>query len=121
VTEVEQLTTKQIVQRTFDAIDQIKSGLESRDQAKASAAKPEYTESDALKRCVIALAAIPGNSSSSYSYKSEHAESVRRVLRYLADRFGVSLVEMREQPCARLHLEEASQQALIDALRNPQL
>ena len=82
-------------------------------------------EARAVSACVRALNPLTeSNRSSSYgfqTYSGSHVEQLKvaRVLRYLAERYGVSLVEVRTEvkDCERPHLEDASEGQLIQALK----
>jgi hypothetical protein len=80
-------------------------------------------EAKAVAECVRALRPIAPrkDARTSYTYTSPQAdaEKVGRVLRYLAERYGVRLVEVRQEPmpCDRPHLENASEGELVQALR----
>lgn len=80
-------------------------------------------EARAIGRCVDALDRIKPQSRTGYSYDPVSARAadsaVGRVLHYLAERYGVPLVEVRTEvkDCDRPHLEDASEGQLTDALK----
>lgn len=61
-------------------------------------------EARAIDRCVDALTPLKPERGS-YSYGQETPGQIERVLRYLAGRFGVSLIEVAWRDCDREHLD----------------
>lgn len=73
----------------------------------------------ALSGCIRALDAIPApRARNSWDQNNgPDATEVAHVLRHLIHRYGVDLIERRTEPCARPHLEDATDTELIAQLR----
>jgi len=91
---------------------------------------PAVPEADALAGCIRALEALQEtqrNTRTSYStnnaYQLNYSDSgpryindVERILRTLAARYGVPLIEVRIEPCSRRHLDEINPDQIMSAL-----
>lgn len=80
-------------------------------------------EADALARCVRALDALPHVRDTNGTYSgSLHPDqgTIRRLLRTLADKYGVPLIEttVEVRDCQRAHLDQVDSMALLAALGN---
>jgi hypothetical protein len=78
-------------------------------------------EASALASCVRALEPLKERAQYSSSTASPDRPTIERVLRSLAGRYGINLVEIHNtaQPCERRHLDEASEGELMQAIRYP--
>ena len=77
-------------------------------------------EARAIAKCVAALDPIqPQRGSSGYPLAMSDSSVIARTLHYLAERYGVPLVQKQYDtvPCDRPHLEDASEGQLVEALR----
>jgi hypothetical protein len=81
-------------------------------------------EAETLAKCIRAFDVLSTSRSGVstsyglYERRGPSATDVGRVLRLLADKYGVDLVESVTAPCDRPHLDDASESALVGALRN---
>ena len=94
--------------------------LQAQVQAKEDAWQRLDREARAIHACVNALSQlVPQQRSHSYTLSTSSDPNVARVLRHLADRFGVQLVTERvvTQPCDRRHLDEATDDEVLARLR----
>lgn len=115
------------VEQIADVASDLRADLERRlRQAEVTA------EATALARCIEALQALSDlerRSSASYadvgytrtlvsgSFASVQWGPGERILRFLADRFGVNLFEIHDVQCTRRHVEDVSADELLAALR----
>lgn len=85
-------------------------------------------EATALAQCIRAIDAMQNTSRSSssanvgyasYGYSGDYPRqqsTVERLLRSLAAKYDVPLVEVRTEPCSRRHLDEISPDRIMQAL-----
>lgn len=85
-------------------------------------------EADALAACIRALDALTESTKnngygSSYSLGYTSGDSYRsqtaseRVLRSLAAKYSVPLIEIRTEPCSKFHVENPDEERVLSALR----
>lgn len=80
------------------------------------AARELDAESKAIDLCVKALGPLSPSRSGNLTLGAYRGtDGVARVLRYLAQRFGVSLIEV--EPCERVHVDELGLVDLGDLVR----
>lgn len=110
-------TKAQILEQLFEAQTTI-TDLER----KIPNAPRQVPEAEALARCIRALddfLSQSRNSSNSYSYpRNENGSAVERILRSLAGKYSINLVQVEHRDCDRRHIDEANEQELVWALRN---
>lgn len=75
---------------------------------------------DALAGCIRALEPLTRESSrSGYGYdRSPKFPELENVLRHLTERYGVDLTVRTVEPCNRPHVDDATDELLIHALRS---
>lgn len=122
-------TARELTERIAEGVASLVKDAETKNAAKTTTDAPKpYTEADALARCISALQALKDTESraSRNSYvdtyavmSSEYRSSWGpgdRILRFLADRFGVSLIEVQRPDCSRQHLDQISPDQILNAL-----
>lgn len=99
-------------------LDKVQAAL---DAVEAKAPKPleAVPAAQALAGCIRALDLIPKKRTpNTYNGESQPDRAeVANVLRHLMSRYGVDLTVRTVEPCARVHLEDASDDVLIDRIR----
>lgn len=68
-----------------------------------------------------AIRALDGVTAAQRTYNGEtqlDRSAIARILKHLADRYGVALIETKYEPCARAHLDELDPTRVADALRS---
>lgn len=127
--KITQLTEKpppmrQQIEHIVERVDRLSERLRLAGEYKAS--QPPLTEAGALERCMSALTELVANEnprratciSTSNAANFYANSSTERILRYLAAKFGVSLIEQRSEPCSRAHLDEIDPDTALQALYN---
>lgn len=130
-------TQRQLVEDTAAQVEQISDAVSDMHSAlkvwEGQKRAPSYGEADALAECIAALTKLTdAERQDSLAWPSGTSMSVNaaytdhflaswgpgeRILRFLADRFGINLIEVHDQPCQRRHVDEVSADELLAALR----
>lgn len=123
-------TQRQVLDSLSDRLDVLVQDVERRNVPRAEASRPPITEAQALARCIDALHELReverNRRSTSYSsgdyastplYSNGGWGADDRILRFLAARFGVSLIEIREVECRRPHADNIDAGAVLDAIQ----
>jgi hypothetical protein len=115
--------------RKADLLEEVGRLQERLEQAEAAALPAQVDasvpEADALARCVRAIDALPtvlANSYGSFGDRTRQPDqpTIARLLRTLADKYGVPLIEttVEVRDCQRAHLDQIDPMAVITALGN---
>lgn len=72
---------------------------------------------DALAGCIRSLDVLTRRASSYDSTTRPDEPQIESVLRLLAARYGISLVDKVTEPCDRLHADDMTEAMHIDAIR----
>ena len=97
---------------------------EAKPVAAAPATPDRVPEADALAGCARALDALPKTSETLSGYSASRLQpdqaTIRRVLRALADKYGIPLVESitEVRDCNRAHLDQIDPGTFLAALGN---
>lgn len=89
-------------------------------EAKTPAPIEPVPAAQALAGCIRALDLLPKRRTTDPYLRNEPVVDrgeIENILRHLMSRYGVDLVERTTEPCARDHLDDASDAALIDRIR----
>lgn len=104
----------------------VKRQQQREQQAATRSGPPPLTEAGALERCMAALTELNEtekrrSQNTSYNYATPAGDwysntAIERILRHLAMRYDVRLIETQTEPCGRAHLDTLSPDALFSAL-----
>lgn len=116
-------TQRALIEAIAVDVAYLQDRAEQQDSRTVNTTAPAMTEARALGICLDTLAELEGRerSSRSHNYSTLQGDwyssaPVDRILRHLAARFGVALIETREQPCSRKHVDSLDDFALRQAI-----
>lgn len=102
----------------LEEIGRLKDRIENPPRRESPPLAP-VPEAVALSGCIRALDQIPNLSRNGYtSNVGPEPATVTRVLRALADRYQVPLVEIKHEPCDRRHVDQIDADAISYAIQN---
>jgi hypothetical protein len=110
------VTDRRTKAQLLERIDELTNRLEVVPLLKKEAPAPEGV---AVSECIRALGSLQTPRPTSWSGDPQpDCAAIGRVLRLLASRFDVPLVEVRTEPCSRSHVDEIDSYALTNAIRS---
>lgn len=117
MTDFSKMTKADLLQQV-GALSQRVTELEARPVAEAPKEPVVVPEAQALGNCIRTLdwLADRPKTNNSYGYQQTNVGPIDRVLRTLAAKYGIPLVETRYEACSRRHLDELSAQDIVRAV-----